>query len=693
MENKRFFKLKYLAVLLQVSLSYSQVADFTANVTEGCTPLDVKFTNTGSTGANYSYDWDFGDMSFSDTENPPLKTYSNPNSSTLDGEYYVTLTVTDKNTLQSSYITKPIFVKRTPSPSLEIDSSNSCVNGDIIFETGYDPKTSVIWNFGDGTYGYDYISQIVTHAYKANGKYNMSFITFLDECSDTQNYVINVKGPNASFTMSKDRACIKDTIAFTMDNSPVDVTSYFWDLNGNTYTNTNPVFKAYDNSGYFVARLNLTGPAGSCIIDDTVNIIKLIAQFTFTEERFCDGQLISMQSKSVGNDYNYWDFGNGHTATGTNTSESFSIGNHSIKLKVSNDIGCSDSILKEIIVSKLPSLQISNDTTICLEKPIQLRAISDADKISWVPAKGLNSANIFEPVALLDTTITYYITVTDTNTKCRQFGQLNIEVTDQIIHDTVTVYPYDTTICSGRSLILNAIGKGHEIAWNPSTYLNNPSIFNPTTNPNSTIKYYITVTDTSTGCRQYGQSLIHVLDQTQTENISVLPLEDTIFIGDMLQLNAIDLDSLNRKLNYKWSPADQIITCSNCMNPVVQPLITTTYLLDVTDSITCYSPVHFEIPITVIEKYIIGVPDAFTPNGDDINPTIKVNGKGIKNFIEFRIYNRWGTEVFYTNDINIGWDGNYKGKPQNMDSYAYVIKAEMWDNNVITKTGSFSLIR
>jgi gliding motility-associated-like protein len=70
-----------------------------------------------------------------------------------------------------------------------------------------------------------------------------------------------------------------------------------------------------------------------------------------------------------------------------------------------------------------------------------------------------------------------------------------------------------------------------------------------------------------------------------------------------------------------------------------------------------------------------------------------VHGWGIKELIEFRIYNRNGNEVFFTDDINTGWNGEYDGKPQISGTYLYQIKAEMWDDSIKTINGTFNLLR
>ena len=98
--------------------------------------------------------------------------------------------------------------------------------------------------------------------------------------------------------------------------------------------------------------------------------------------------------------------------------------------------------------------------------------------------------------------------------------------------------------------------------------------------------------------------------------------------------------------------------------------------------------------IKVLDLSSVDVPDIFTPNGDGDNDVIYVKGWGIKKLLEFSIYNRWGEKVFTTTDINVGWDGTYKGKRQNMDTYAYYVKVETYiDPQPLTKKGNITLIR
>jgi gliding motility-associated-like protein len=89
---------------------------------------------------------------------------------------------------------------------------------------------------------------------------------------------------------------------------------------------------------------------------------------------------------------------------------------------------------------------------------------------------------------------------------------------------------------------------------------------------------------------------------------------------------------------------------------------------------------------------LIGVPNAFSPNNDGINDRIFVEGDGIV-ALNFKIYNRWGEVVFETNDQSIGWDGTYKGVPQEMEVYTYIVDALFLDGENIKLTGNITLLR
>jgi gliding motility-associated-like protein len=60
--------------------------------------------------------------------------------------------------------------------------------------------------------------------------------------------------------------------------------------------------------------------------------------------------------------------------------------------------------------------------------------------------------------------------------------------------------------------------------------------------------------------------------------------------------------------------------------------------------------------------------------GDFVNDVFKAFGMEINDF-ELIIYNRWGEKIFQTQDINLGWDGTYKGTVSPLGTYVWELEA------------------
>jgi len=93
------------------------------------------------------------------------------------------------------------------------------------------------------------------------------------------------------------------------------------------------------------------------------------------------------------------------------------------------------------------------------------------------------------------------------------------------------------------------------------------------------------------------------------------------------------------------------------------------------------------------------VPNAFTPNGNHVNDVWQISsvslynviGKNVKTF-SARVFNRWGTLVFETDDLHKGWDGTFHGAIAPMDVYIYLIDAESVDGKTIHLKGNVTLL-
>jgi gliding motility-associated-like protein len=90
----------------------------------------------------------------------------------------------------------------------------------------------------------------------------------------------------------------------------------------------------------------------------------------------------------------------------------------------------------------------------------------------------------------------------------------------------------------------------------------------------------------------------------------------------------------------------------------------------------------------------IYVPNAFTPNNDNLNDIFKPVANNIT-LQDFQIYNRWGQMVFETTDIHKGWNGTFQGQLADIGNYVYWLSYFDCTNTTKPKTikGNIILIR
>ncbi len=91
----------------------------------------------------------------------------------------------------------------------------------------------------------------------------------------------------------------------------------------------------------------------------------------------------------------------------------------------------------------------------------------------------------------------------------------------------------------------------------------------------------------------------------------------------------------------------------------------------------------------------IHIPNAFTPNGDEINDRFRVLSECIVDQFSIQIYNRWGEIVYESINHNEGWNGTTKGLLQNSGVYFYLVKVKFMKANspIELYKGDITLIR
>jgi gliding motility-associated-like protein len=89
---------------------------------------------------------------------------------------------------------------------------------------------------------------------------------------------------------------------------------------------------------------------------------------------------------------------------------------------------------------------------------------------------------------------------------------------------------------------------------------------------------------------------------------------------------------------------------------------------------------------------VLYLPNAFSPNDDNINDRFEISGAFLKEF-HLLIFNRWGKLVYESSSVNDPWDGTYNGRPVPEGVYVYSIEVEGYEGEYFQRSGSITLMR
>ncbi|MFN7119588.1 MAG: PKD domain-containing protein [Saprospiraceae bacterium] len=308
-----------------ITLNAKPVAQFAANVTQGCQPLSVTFENTSSTNAT-EFTWILpgATPNFSTQRNPTV-TYN------ISGKYAVILIASNANGVDTLRQDSFIVVQSAPNPAFTIMYNDLTIN---INNTSSN-STGYTWNFGD-----DATSTAVnpTHTYSKPGIYTIS-LTAINECgSQTITQTISVGAvPNALFTVNRPNGCAPHLVNFT-DASSGAYESRVWEFPGGNPTMStaaNPQV-IYNNPGQYDVTLIIKGALGNDTLRNIAYINVLpspIPSFSYV----INGNTVTFNNTSSNAQTYQWNFGDGQTSTQPNPTYTFSAsGVYTITLNASN---------------------------------------------------------------------------------------------------------------------------------------------------------------------------------------------------------------------------------------------------------------------------------------------------------------------------------------------------------------------
>jgi len=178
-----------------------------------------------------------------------------------------------------------------------------------------------------------------------------------------------------------------------------------------------------------------------------------------------------------------------------------------------------------------------------------------------------------------------------------------------------------------------------------------------------------------------------VLQNISIENFKPFAGNDTF----ILKGQSIYFDATGGT-TYAWSPPTNLSDTS-VNNPVgfYPDTGIYTYTVNVKSDYGCYG--DDTIQVGVVNQPEFFVPSAFTPNGDGLNDLFRPLAVGYKTINYFRVFNRWGQQVFYGQSFEEGWDGTFHGEKAEMGTYFWEISFTDIHNKTSFLKGDVMLIR
>ncbi len=648
-----------------------------------CNDFSVNFVNT-SIKAN-KFLWDFGDP----TTDTDVSTEENPMYQYPDTGKYVgqLIAIFDGGSFICSD-TADIIVYMYPLVDANFEAETTCFYDPVVFTntstSTYGNFQTFHWDFGDGTTSTAIDPQ---HHYAEGGNYTVKLeaITNLGcEVSYEQEVYVVPEAAEFSTTLK----CPGVPIDFTNETS-INTVAWEWDFGdpnsgADNQSSAENGTHIYNTPGDYTVNFYTESPEGcrdTATLDFTIYPEFLIEVGEDIEICFGENVSLSVTPDETGTPYSYsWSpaasLDNPSLQNPNLNMDYEGPRNYSVEVRDPN--GCVDSDKMVAFGLPLPSVSVPDDFTICFGDEIPLEGLVGSNVVSFEWQENNVAVNSTELMPTVSPTTNSVYTLSATDDKgCKNSDVVNIEVIPAIV---INASP-DTTLCYGESTQMNVVSDGAEsFVWTPALSLDDASSSSPIASPSESIEYVVAGINSCFN------------DVRDTVRITVIPEpevdagEDIIIaIGESATLNA------SGEWSFEWLPNGDLSSVS-IGNPQVSPLVSNTYYVITTDDYGCRSMDSVQVIVDNIFEVVM--PTAFSPNRDGINDVYAIGGtRGLKEVLEFKIFTRWGQEVFSTTDEGEGWNGEVDFRPMGIGTYVYYVRAlTLLDEELMWK-GNLTLIR
>jgi gliding motility-associated-like protein len=653
------------------SVSVLSLPHVTATSTAACPGFAGTITASGAT----TYTWSAGPQGTSLTESPIATT-----------TYTVTGTDTHgcKDTASGTITVYSTF-------SITANSATICAAGEQTATLTVSGAATYTWTPATGLSS-NTGSVVTTTPAATSTVYTIVGASAVGNCAAVTTSTLTVN-PLPTPTVTSNTPCAGQQ-ALNFNCLPANLDSYLWS-GPNSYNATGPN-PSIPISGvtaavagvYSVAVIDANMCTNTVTINVTVNPKPIISA---TGATVCVGQTINLSANGAGvGGFYSWNSPTSYTLTNP-SDQNQSISNASLNMAGSyNVIGtdantCQNAAFVQVVVNSLP-IVTATSSTICVGQQTATLTASGASTYTWT---GLNlTSTTGSPVTATPLSSGIYnVTGTDVN-NCVNTATASVTVNSLPMVVTNTITPDCIPLCAVFTATATPAATSYTWNFGGGQTSNLPSPTHCFT-VSGTSPVSVTIADIN-GCVNNASTTVHAFS---------IPMADFDYgpqpVSVLAPLVQFTNESTPGLPHYTWAFGDTAGVTYSATNPMHTYNNAGTYsvTLTVSSSNGCSATVVKEIIIN--EDYVIYVPNAFTPNADGMNEVFKPVGEGINDYKLF-IFDRWGSLIFFSDDINKGWDGTYQAKGSNIvmqDVYVWKIELTNFQNVSKNLAGTVTLLK
>ena len=695
-------------LLSAVNIWPKPVSGFSISTTDTikCLPA-ARWTYTSTTKTyfdTFSLSWDAGNGVKGTGKDMRNIRYFNP------GIYKVKLIATENSIGCKDSTVKFVEVLSLPKARFNIDDSIQCYNGHYFnYKDSSDGKyLNRQWTLGNNTT--DTGQSIDSIRYPASGDYEVKLVVSNQyaSCIDSVSKQIHIlSSPEARFASNQDTQCLNGN-SYNFSNNSVFYQKYKssnWSFVSSLInikdTNFNQLARKMSDTGLISVALIVEDEEGC---KDTAYKTILVTSHTSSPLSINDtiqcqiGNRFVFRTTIGPGETRNWKIDNLVVQSGSIDSLIKSInspGLHKVSVVGMNSLGCGDSTEKSFTVLPKPiaDFNINNDSQ-CLNLQ------------SFILTNTSTAAD--------DVINTYDYTVNDTLKRTvpnpSAFGFANpgrfkatlIITTEESCKDTInkyltalplpTAFIFGDTICIGDTAELSAnqlagntivdwkwdLGDGNNVNGQSVRHAySNTGTYSPSLN----IKDIFDCENTATAP---GSMVVNELPNPAF----LIAVSDFGFNQSKVQMRPSSMGNYQ----YRWLFPNGETSDRDTPSLYIKDLLKGDIKLILTNSFGCIDSSDRNVYVYP-NNFNVYIPSAISFNDDLLNDVFKPVGLGFTKSYEMHIYNRWGEEIFYTEDPEKGWDGKFENQVVMPGIYTYLIQFQFVDGKKYRYTGTLTVLR